>query len=210
MAYYESIFLFAVLWPRPFIYLDMLNIECLLLFSTGRHSEKNQNKFSKFDTSKSMSCQGQKKPKFTNLASCVPWWNDFEIRRVLSLGSRIDSRNLSTIVFDKIQRGLWIFNKFESFWFAKGRHVVVFTILITRKSVKMDGVNVIDTIRQFLRNFLWFLLLCIELTTCFHEFYEKEYWFFHQYFSVEKETNFLFDKKDIFFSLLSVWENQIK
>ena len=111
---------------------------------------------------------------FTNLASCVPWRNDFEIRGVLSLGSRIDSRNLSTIVLDKIQRGLWIFNKFESFRFAKGRHVIVFTILITRKSVKMDGVNVIDTIRQFLRNFLWFLLLCIELTTCFHEFYENE------------------------------------
>merc|ERR1740129_1279630 len=55
------------------------------------------------------------------------------------------------------QRGIWIFNKFESFRFAKGRHVVVFTVLI-RKSVKMDGVNVIDTIRQFLRNFLWFLL----------------------------------------------------
>ena len=73
----------------------------------------------------------------------------------------------------KIKNKLIIFNKFESFRFAKGRHVIVFTILITRKSVKMDGVNVIDTIRQFLRNFLWFLLLCIELTAFFHEFYEN-------------------------------------
>ena len=145
-----------------------------------------------------MSCQGQTKSKFTNLASCVPWWNDFEIRRVLSLGSRIDSRNLSTIVLDKIQRGLWIFNKFESFRFAKGRHVVVFTILI-RKSVKMDGVNVIDTIRQFLRYFLWFLLLCIELTTCFHEFYEKESIdFFSNISQLKKRTDSLLVKKGIF------------
>ena len=140
---------------RQLINLDVSN---LLLFFAGRRSEKNPNKFSKFDRSKAISCRGHKKTKFTNLASCVPWRNNFEIRGVLSLGSRIDSRNLSTIVLDKIQRGLWIFNKFESFRFAKGRHVVVFTILI-RKSVKMDGVNVIDTIRQLLRNFLWFLLL---------------------------------------------------
>ena len=97
------------------------------------------------------------------------------------------------------QRGLWIFNKFESFRFAKGRHVVVFTILITRKSVKMDGVNVIDTIRQFLRNFLWFLLLCIELTTCFHEFYENESIdFFTNISQLKKKTNCLLAKKGIF------------
>ena len=43
----------------------------------------------------------------------------------------------------------------------------------------------------------------IELKTCFHEFYEYESTiFFHQYFSVEKENEFLIGpKKALFFSI---------
>ena len=46
------------LCARQLIDLDILNIEYLLSFSAGRRSEINQNKYSKFDTSKSMSCRG--------------------------------------------------------------------------------------------------------------------------------------------------------
>ena len=42
----------------------MLNIEYLLLFSAGRPSEKNENKYSKFDMDKLMTCQDQKSVNF--------------------------------------------------------------------------------------------------------------------------------------------------
>ena len=53
-----------------------MNFECrfLLLFSTGKRTLKNQNKYSKFDTSKLLSYQGHLMKNLTVLTSFSPSW----------------------------------------------------------------------------------------------------------------------------------------